>query len=171
MKVSTVRNDDHVGISSFVFSNTGKGTNECESKFVWTSGFGLGLYMSSCSELQEISVSAADGCSSMGGRIPLKPLGRDSDRLTSHTLTDFNQYNYFIFSQIFRENEVIERSSEISCATTVQLWVFQFFYFYQSWSTMILQTFQFEMFSGCQLMGRIRKWARLSILKRAMTLT
>ena len=50
-----------------------------------------GLYMSSCSELQELSVSAAEGCSSMMGRIPLKMLGRDTD------------------SQMFRELEVAER--------------------------------------------------------------
>ena len=37
MKVAAVRNDNHVGISSFVFSNTGRG-----------------LYMSTCNELQEI---------------------------------------------------------------------------------------------------------------------
>ena len=50
-----------------------------------------GVYLSSCSELQELSVSAAEGCSSMMGRIPLKMLGRDTD------------------SQIFRELEVAER--------------------------------------------------------------
>ena len=50
-----------------------------------------GLYLSSCSELQELSVSAAEGCSSMMGRVPLKMLGRDTD------------------SQIFRELEVAER--------------------------------------------------------------
>lgn len=37
MKVAAVRSDNHVGISSFVFSNTGRG-----------------LYMSTCNELQEI---------------------------------------------------------------------------------------------------------------------
>ena len=37
VKVAAVRNDNHVGISSFVFSNTGRG-----------------LYMSTCNELQEI---------------------------------------------------------------------------------------------------------------------
>ena len=36
-KVAAVRSDNHVGISSFVFSNTGRG-----------------LYMSTCNELQEI---------------------------------------------------------------------------------------------------------------------
>jgi len=55
MKVAAVRSDNHVGISSFVFSNTGRG-----------------LYMSTCNELQEISVSAADGCSSPGGRVPVR---------------------------------------------------------------------------------------------------
>ena len=75
----------------------------------------LGLYLSSCNELQELSVAAADGCSSMIGeitifviiilvnvslgRVPLKYLGRDTD------------------SQIFREQEVIERSD----ANTVKL--------------------------------------------------
>jgi len=82
MKVTAVRSDNHLGISSFVFSNTGKG-----------------LYLSSCNELQELSVAAADGCSSMIGRVPLKYLGRDTD------------------SQIFREQEVIERSD----ANTVKL--------------------------------------------------
>ena len=37
IKVAAVRSDNHVGISSFVFSNTGRG-----------------LYMSTCNELQEI---------------------------------------------------------------------------------------------------------------------
>ena len=81
MKVAAVRSDNHVGISSFVFSNTGRG-----------------LYMSTCNELQEIrlvnvilvrltiywlnknfqfpssafSVAAADGCSSPGGRVPVR---------------------------------------------------------------------------------------------------
>ena len=53
-----------------------------------------GLYLSSCSELQELSVSAAEGCSSMMGRVPLKMLGRDTD------------------SQIFRELEVAERQED-----------------------------------------------------------
>ena len=50
----------------------------------------LGLYMSSCSELQEISVSAADKCTSMGGRIPLKSLGRDSERLLAESCKGFS---------------------------------------------------------------------------------
>ena len=37
MQVAAVRSDNHVGISNFVFSNTGRG-----------------LYMSTCNELQEI---------------------------------------------------------------------------------------------------------------------
>ena len=40
MKVAAVRSDNHVGISSFVFSNTGRG-----------------LYMSTCNELQEIRLA------------------------------------------------------------------------------------------------------------------
>ena len=55
--------------------------------------------MSSCSELQELSVSAAEGCSSMMGRIPLKMLGRDTD------------------SQIFRELEVADRPENNSLNT------------------------------------------------------
>ena len=50
-----------------------------------------GLYMSSCSELQELSVSAAEGCSSVQGRVALKLVSRDTD------------------SQVFREQEVVER--------------------------------------------------------------
>lgn len=38
--------------------------------------------MSSSSELQELSVSAAAGCSSLQGRVPLKLLGRDTDSQT-----------------------------------------------------------------------------------------
>ena len=42
IKVAAVRSDNHVGISSFVFSNTGRG-----------------LYMSTCNELQEIRLASS----------------------------------------------------------------------------------------------------------------
>ena len=62
------------------------------------------MYLSSCSELQEMSVSAADGCSTVIGRVPLKYLGRDTD------------------SQIFREQEVADNEdNETSEANTVKL--------------------------------------------------
>ena len=94
MKVTAVRSDNHLGISSFVFSNTGKGRKQqklCGILTVSISGsilplrpiytkkiffaeiekinsvHFLGLYLSSCNELQELSVAAADGCSSMIG--------------------------------------------------------------------------------------------------------
>ena len=62
MKVSAVKPDNHIGISSFVFSSSGRG-----------------LYMSSYSELQEVSVAAAAGCRAVLGRVPLPSLGPDID--------------------------------------------------------------------------------------------